>query len=171
MITTRTTSLPGVLVIEPGIFEDFRGYYVESYNEDVYREKGIAAKFVEDDFSISSRNVLRGIHADTEAWKLISCFAGRIYLVVVNCDERSANFGKWEAFTLSAPARRQVLIPPKHGVAHLVLSDSAVFHYKQSAYYDPSRQSSYRWDDPRFNIWWPTGNPMLSQRDEAGRYV
>ncbi len=171
MITVVETTLAGVRLIEPAIFEDFRGYYVETYSRDLYRSHGVTAEFVEDDFSVSTRNVLRGIHADTEAWKLISCFAGRFYLVIVNCDEESPRFGKWESFVLSAPARRQVLVPPKHGVAHLVLSDSTIFHYKQSAYYDPSRQASYRWDDPRFNIWWPTKAPILSQRDEAGRYV
>ncbi len=170
-MTTHTTTLPGVLLVKPDIFEDFRGYYVESYNEDRYREQGIAVKFIEDDFSVSTRHVLRGIHADTEAWKLVSCLAGRFYLVIVNCDEASAHFGRWESFLLSAPARTQALVPPKHGVAHLVLSDSTIFHYKQSAYYNPSRQATYRWDDPRFNIWWPTKSPILSQRDEAGRYV
>lgn len=171
MMSVSETKLPGVRLIEPDVFEDFRGYYVETYNEDRYRTHGIDVKFVEDDFSISTKHVLRGIHADAEAWKMVSCFAGRFYLVVVNCDERSPDFGKWESFVLSAPSRRQVLIPPKHGVAHLVLSDSTIFHYKQSAYYDPSRQTSYRWDDPRFNIWWPVKHPVLSQRDEAGRYV
>lgn len=171
MITVHPTTLPGVLRIEPAVFEDFRGYYMETYNEDLYRNHGIPVKFVEDDFSISTKHVLRGIHSDSEAWKLVSCFAGRFYLVIVNSDESSPDFGKWESFVLSAPARTQILIPPKHGVAHLVLSDSTIFHYKQSAYYDPSRQASYRWDDPRFNIWWPTRHPVLSQRDAAGRYV
>lgn len=171
MVKVIDTTLAGVRVIEPAIFEDFRGYYVETYNEEAYRKSGIAVKFVEDDFSVSTKNVLRGIHADSEAWKLISCFAGRFHLVIVNCDEASHEFGKWESFVLSAPSRRQALVPPKHGVAHLVLSDSTIFHYKQSAYYDPSRQTSYRWDDPRFNIWWPVRHPILSRRDEAGRYV
>ncbi|MBI4132340.1 MAG: dTDP-4-dehydrorhamnose 3,5-epimerase family protein [Candidatus Sungbacteria bacterium] len=171
MIRVSDTTLAGVRLIEPDIFEDFRGYYVETYNEERYRAEGIGVKFVEDDFSVSTKSVLRGIHADAASWKLVSCLAGRFYLVIVNCDETSPHFGKWESFVLSAPARRQVLIPPKHGVAHLVLSDSTIFHYKQSAYYDPARQASYRWDDPRFNIWWPVKHPILSQRDEAGRYV
>lgn len=171
MMNVLETKLPGVRLIEPDVFEDFRGYYVETYNEDRYRQQGIGVKFVEDDFSISTKHVLRGFHADAGAWKLISCFAGRFYLVIVNCDEQSPHFGAWESFVLSAPSRQQVLVPPKHGIAHLVLSDSTIFHYKQSAYYDPARQASYRWDDPRFNIWWPVKHPVLSQRDEAGRYV
>ena len=96
---------------------------------------------------------------------------GRFYFVVVDCDKESANYGKWESFILSEENRYQVLVPPKYGNGHLALSDRIIFHYKQSAYYNPEGQFSYRFDDPRFNIWWPIKNPILSRRDEAGRYV
>ena len=165
------TKLKGVLLINLHAFEDHRGEYLETYNEERYRENGIDIKFVQDDISISTLNVLRGIHSDAETWKLISCLWGRLYLVVVNCNADSSDFGKWQHFTLSDTNRQQVLAPPKHGVAHLVLSDKAIFHYKQSTYYDPSRQSSYKWNDLGFNIWWPTRNPVLSQRDEEGQYI
>jgi len=115
--------------------------------------------------------VLKGIHGDNETWKLVSCPHGKFYLVVVNCDTGSKNFGLWQSFVLSDANRLQVLVPPKYGNGHLILSDLAIFHYKQSTYYNPTGQFTYRWDDPKFNIWWPIKNPILSRRDEAGRYV
>jgi len=170
MIVSKT-SLPAVLKIGLESFEDSRGIYVETYNEALYRKRGIKVKFVEDDYSRSAKNVLRGIHCDSRTWKLITCPYGKIYLVIVNCDRRSHYFGKWESFTLSSSGRTQVLVPPQHGVAHLVLSEEAVFQYKQSEYYDPQRQASYRWNDPRFKIRWPIKYPILSPRDRVGRYV
>ena len=165
------TELEGVLLIKPEAFEDFRGQYVMTYNENLFAEHGIDIKFVEDDISVSSQNVLRGIHGDERTSKLISCLHGKFYLVVVNCDKSSEHFGKWLSFTLSDRNRHQVLVPPKFGNAHLVLSERAIFHYKQSAYYDPSGQFTYKWDDPDLNIWWPVKTPILSMRDEFGRFV
>lgn len=166
------TKLDGVLSVKPPtIFEDFRGTYVELYNEKLYKEAGIHIDFIQDDISVSSKNVLRGIHGDKETWKLISCLYGKFYLVVVNCDLGSKDFGKWEAFVLSARSRRQILIPPGYGNGHLVLSRKAIFHYKQSTYYNPSGQFTYTWDDPRLNINWPTKKPILSERDSVGRFV
>jgi len=165
-ILVEKSGLPGVLTITPAtIFKDFRGSYVETYNERLYREAGIDVHFVQDDVSISSRNVLRGIHGDAITHKLISCLHGSFYLVVVDCDEKSQNFGKWLSFTLSAEDPLQVLVPPKHGVAHLVTSETAVFSYKQSTYYDRASQFTYRYDDPRFGISWPVSDPILSARD------
>lgn len=167
----RKSKLDGVMVLRPAVFEDFRGQYVETYNDQTYAEAGITVKFVQDDISVSSRHVLRGIHGDAETWKLVSCMYGKFYLVVVNCDRGSRNFGKWESFALSDANRLQVLIPPNHGNGHVVLSDTAIFHYKQSTYYNPKGQFTYRWDDPNLNIWWPVKSPLLSQRDEVGRFV
>jgi len=165
------TDLDGVLLIKPPIFEDFRGEYVETYNEEEYRGKGIACNFVQDDISVSGRHVLRGIHGDAETWKLISCLHGRFYFVVVNCDSESPNFGKWQSFTLSDKNRWQVLVPPKHGNGHYVLSETAMFHYKQTTYYNPKGQFTYTWNDPRLNLWWPVKNPTVSRRDEEGRFL
>lgn len=165
------TKLDGVLVIKPDVFEDHRGEYVETYNEDLYRKNGIDIRFVQDDISISTKDVLRGIHGDSGTWKLISCLLGKFYLVVVNCDAGSNDFGRWQSFVLSDRNRHQVLVPPNHGNGHLILSERAIFHYKQSTYYDPSRQFTYRWNDPKLNIWWPVKAPLLSQRDEVGHYV
>ncbi len=165
MIEVLQTELDGVLLIKPSVFEDHRGCYVETYNEALYREKGIDVKFVQDDISVSGRGVLRGIHGDNETWKLISCLYGEFYFVVVNCNEGCEGFGKWQSFALSDANRHQVLVPPKHGNAHLVLSDTAIFHYKQSSYYDRSKQFTYKWNDPKLNIRWPIDSPILSQRD------
>lgn len=170
MITIEKTELPDVVLIKPDVFEDFRGQYIEIYNEDKYRGGfkllGISPNFVQDDISISSKYVLRGIHGDSVTTKLISCLYGKFYLVVVDCRIDSSTFGEWEAFTLSDRNRWQVLIPPGYGIAHLILSEQAIFHYKQTTYYEPSRQFTYRYDDPRFNIYWPTKNPILSVRDQ-----
>jgi len=170
MIKVEKTELDGVLLIKPSAFEDFRGSYIETYNEELYRSHGIDINFIQDDVSISSRNVLRGIHGDSETWKLISCLHGSFYFVVVNCDRSSENFGKWQSFTLSENNRHQVLVPPKYGNAHVVLSEKAIFHYKQSTYYNPSGQFTYVWNDPELGIWWPIKAPILSKRDETGHF-
>ena len=166
------TKLDGVLLIKPPtIFEDFRGTYVETYNEKLYVEAGINVKFVQDDISVSSRNVLRGIHGDGETWKLISCLYGEFYLVVVNWDDASPQFGKWESFVLSDQNRLQVLVPPKFGNGHLVLNELAIFHYKQSTYYSRAGQFTLLWNDPKLNIQWPITNPIVSRRDEGSEDV
>ncbi|MEK7464442.1 MAG: dTDP-4-dehydrorhamnose 3,5-epimerase family protein [Patescibacteria group bacterium] len=171
VIKAEKTTLDGVLLLKPDVHEDFRGKYVSPYNKVDFQKLGIPVEFVTQDYSISKKGVLRGLHADSDNWKLISCHQGEFYFVVVNCDETSKEFGKWESFTLSGENHLQVLVPPRFGNGHLALSDNIVFHYLQSNYYDPKRQSSYRYDDPRFNIEWPIKNPILSPRDEAGKYV
>lgn len=165
------TRLEGVLLVKPDVFEDFRGQYVETYNDQLYAEHGITVRFVQDDISVSSRNVLRGIHGDDRTWKLVGCLHGRFYLVVVNCDRASPHFGQWQSFVLSDANRHQVLIPPKYGNGHVVLSEQAIFHYKQSTYYDPQRQFTYKWNDPELKLWWPIKRPLLSERDEGGSFL
>ena len=165
------TKLENVLLIKPDVFDDHRGEYVELYNEKIYKENGININFVQDDISISSKYVLRGIHGDNRTYKLLSCLLGRFYLVIVNCDGSSDKFGLWISFTLSDRNKYQALVPPKHGVAHLALTDKIIFHYKQSTYYDPAEQFTYKYNDSRFNIWWPIMNPIISRRDETGNYV
>jgi len=167
----QNTKLDGVIKITPDVFEDHRGYYIETYNKDLYHKKGVKVDFIQDDISVSSRNVLRGIHGDCDTWKLVSCLEGKFYLVVVNNDEGSPQYRQWEAFTLSEQNRIQILIPPKFGNGHLVLSGRAIFHYKQNTYYNPSGQFTIRWNDPDYNIWWPTQSPTLSRRDEQGQFV
>ncbi len=166
--SVSNTKLDGVrLITPPTIFEDFRGTYVEIYNQALYAEAGVTVKFVQDDISTSSRHVLRGIHGDAETWKLISCLYGKFYLVVVNWDKDSAQFGQWESFVLSEQNRQQVLVPANFGNGHVVLSDQAIFHYKQSSTYNRAGQFTLQWNEPKLNIWWPIKNPILSRRDQG----
>ena len=168
MLEVKKTKLDGVLLIKPPtIFEDFRGTYVETYNKELYNAAGITVDLVQDDISTSTKNVLRGIHGDAKTWKLVSCLHGKFYLIVLNHDKASPQFGQWESFTLSDVNRLQVLIPPNFGNGHVVLSDTAIFHYKQNTYYDRPGQFTVVWNDPKFKLWWPVKNPIISQRDEG----
>ena|SRR5215469_4674755 len=167
-VRVEKTRLDGVLLIEPPtIFEDFRGHYIELYNEPAYRAAGIEFNFVQDDISVSRRHVLRGIHGDSKTAKLVSCVQGAFYLVVINNISESPQYRQWDAFTLSESNRHQVLIPPGFGNGHLVLSDIAIFHYKQTMLYDRAAQFTLLWNDPALGIWWPIGNPILSRRDQG----
>lgn len=167
------TSLPGVIRIERLVKEDLenppqyhRGFYGEVYLEDEYVKNGITVRFVEDDASCSKKGSLRGLHGDAITWKLVTCLFGEIYLMVLNFDAESEHFGRWEAFELSAKNGLQILIPPKYGNGHLVMSDWAVFHYKQSEYYTGAKtQFVIRWNDPSFNMEWPMEPLFQSPRD------
>lgn len=171
MITRiEDTLLPEVILIKKDSYEDFRGKYIELYNawefRNLFGDKDI--HFVEDDISVTEHYCLKGIHCDSDAWKLISCLYGKFYLVILNYDENSKYFGKWVSFTLSDSKFEQVLVPPKHGVGHLCLSDKSIFHYKQSELYNLNRQSTVVFNDNRFNIFWPIDNPIVSLRDKTG---
>jgi dTDP-4-dehydrorhamnose 3,5-epimerase len=166
-LIVHKSELDGVLLIEPPTyFHDFRGEYVEIYNEALYREAGITTTFIQDDISVSTRHVLRGIHGDGETAKLVSCLYGKFYLIVINNDPNSAQYRKWTSFTLSDKNRLQVFIPPKFGNGHVVMSDWAMFHYKQNTTYNRSGQFTLIWNDPTLGLWWPIKSPIVSQRDE-----
>ena len=122
-------------------------------------------KFLQDDISVSKKNVLRGIHGDNTTWKLLSCVHGKIYLIVLNNDVKSKQYGRWQSFIMSDNDYNQILVPPKFGNGYLVLSDKAVFTYKQSTYYKRSTQFTISWKDPEFKIKWPIKKPILSKRD------
>lgn len=179
---TSKGKLEGILIFKPESFEDFRGEYVELFREDIYLKeikKSLTSTiyekeskklgFVEDDISTGTKDVIKGIHGDKKTWKLVECLFGKFYLVVVNNNPKSKDYGRWEAFTLSDKNRLQVLIPPLYGNGHQVLSDYDIYHYKQSSYYDPKNQFTIKWNDPKYNIWWPVKNPILSKRDETGK--
>lgn len=170
-ITVHKTDFSEVLLVQPSIFEDHRGTYVETYNVDDYMKHGINVKFLRDDISTSSRHVLRGIHYDNKTWKLIQCMYGRIYFVVVDMREESFQYLKWQSFILSSNNQTQILVPPGFGNGHLVLSDHCIFHYKMSEYYDPDNEKALRWDDPRAGIFWPVKNPQLSCKDSEAKLL
>ncbi len=173
------TKLEGVLFIRPEsfsngrgeLFNDARGMFLETYNDEKYKSYGIDVHFVEDDISVTTKNALRGIHGDHETWKLVSCLQGKVFFVVVNCDKKSAAFGEWEFFDLNGENHARVLVPPMYGIAYLALTDKTVFQYKQSMHYRPKGQFTYRWDDPKFGINWPIKNPILAPRDAAAKYI
>lgn len=174
MIIASKTSLQNVLLFQLDHHEDHRGTYTRLYHEEEYtriilEHTGQTVKFLEDDFAFSYKPVLRGIHGDDRTWKLITCVSGKFYMVIVNCDQESQNFGKWQNFILTYENGKQLLIPPKYGNAYQILSEHAILHYKQSCLYrGKDQQFTYKWDDPRFNIFWPIKYPILSQRDELG---
>lgn len=161
------TSLSKVYLIEPFTnFTDHRGNYAEIFNKKKFNQNFRKIKFVEDDISTSKYKVLRGIHGDFKTCKLVSCLFGSFFLVVVNNIRRSKEYLKHTTFILSDKNRKQVLIPPGFGNAHLVLSKTAIFHYKQSEYYNRNRQFTLKWNDPKLKIKWPLRNPILSKRDK-----
>ena len=167
-MNVQKTNLDGVLIIDPPTnFIDFRGSYVEIYNNRIYKENGIPQDFIQDDISTSKKNVLRGIHGDSTTTKLVTCLFGAFHLIVVNNDTDHSEYKKWQSFELSDKNRKQVLIPPKFGNGHLVLSDIAIFHYKQTTEYFREGQFTIKWNDPNYSFSWPIDNPILSQRDSS----
>lgn len=170
-IVVHKTDFSEVLLVQPSIFEDHRGTFVETYNVKDYLKHGINVEFVRDDISTSSRHVLRGIHYDNKTWKLIQCLYGRFYFVVVDMREESSQYLKWQSFILSGNNQTQILVPPGFGNGHLVLSDHCIFHYKMSEYYDPDNEKILRWDDPRADIFWPIKNPQLSYKDSVAKLL
>jgi dTDP-4-dehydrorhamnose 3,5-epimerase len=164
------TQIPGVLVIEPAVFCDDRGFFLESFNEREMRNIGIGAHFVQDNHSRSQRNVLRGLHYQISQpqGKLVRVVSGKVFDVAVDIRRDSPAFGKWVGVELSAENKRMFWLPP--GMAHgfLVLSDSADFLYKASDYYAQKFERTILWDDPDLAIEWPlAGQPILSAKDAA----
>ena len=162
----ENTNLKGVKKIKLTSFEDHRGSYVETYNKNFFLENGINMEFLQDDISVSKKNVLRGIHGDQKTWKLISCLHGEFQLIIVNNDSKSREYKKWESFDLSFDNKIQILVPPKFGNGHLVLSNECIFHYKQNTNYDRDGQFTIKWNDPLFGFKWKITNPILSERDK-----
>lgn len=164
--TIEKTKLDGVLKITPPtIFKDGRGMNIETYNKKLYQEAGIEADFIHDAVSASKKDVLRGFHGDNKTWKLISCLFGKVFFVVLNWDNESSQFKQWETFELSMDNNLQILVPPKFGNAHFVVSEHCLFSYKQSEYYDRAAQFTVAWNEPGLDIPWPNKDPILSDRD------
>lgn len=164
------TELPGVLLLEPRVFRDARGFFFESWNQERYEMAGIDVPFVQDNVSYSARGVLRGLHYQQPGAqaKLVGTLTGAIFDVAVDVRRDSPTYGRWEGFELNADARRQVFIPPGFAHGFKVLSESALVSYKVSGAYRPECEVSLAWDDPDLGIDWPGGDPVLSAKDRAG---
>ena len=167
------TALPGVLILEPRVFEDARGSFFESYNLQLLdKAVGREIRFVQDNHSTSTRHVLRGLHYQIARpqGKLVRVISGEIFDVAVDLRKSSPTFGRWDAVTLNAASRAQVWIPEGFAHGFLVLSDVAEVIYKTTDYYAPEHERTIRWDDPALGIAWPvSGRPILSAKDASGQ--
>ena len=161
------TDLPGVLIIEPKVFPDPRGFFMESYNREKYIAAGIPLDFVQDNLSFSARGVLRGLHYQKPhaQGKLVYVLQGEVWDVAVDIRYNSPHFGQWTAVSLSADNKRQFYIPPGFAHGFCVLSETALFTYKCTDSYHPECDAGVRWDDPSIGITWPTEQPLLSEKD------
>ena len=167
------TALPGVLIIEPKVFGDERGFFYESFNAKAFEEAtGLDTQFVQDNHSRSQKGVLRGLHYQLEntQGKLVRVTVGEVLDVAVDIRRSSPNFGQWEAVRLSAENRRQLWVPEGFAHGFVVLSDFAEFLYKTTDYYTPSAERCIRWDDPTLAIDWQLDEaPQLSAKDQNGK--
>lgn len=163
-----------IYLIEPDIFYDHRGEYVETWNIEQYKKFGDVFDGIEwkqDSFSTSVKNTLRGLHGDSTTWKLIQCLKGSIMLAVVDMRPKSKTYLKHDVFYLNEKNRHQVLIPPMFANGHYVIED-CIFSYKQSTLYTGAQnQFTVRWDDPALNIVWPSKDPILSSRDKFAELI
>ena len=163
-----TTPIEGVLIIEPKIFKDKRGFFMETYNRNRYNVSGINATFVQDNLSYSLKNTLRGLHFQIKhpQAKLIQVISGEIFDVAVDLRPGFATFGKWIGIHLSSENRRQVFIPEGFAHGFCVLSEFALFHYKCSDFYASDDEGGIIWSDPDIGIEWPVKNPIISEKDK-----
>jgi dTDP-4-dehydrorhamnose 3,5-epimerase len=168
------TSLKGAYLIKPKVFRDERGFFVESWNEKVFAENGIDAKFVQDNHSMSANmGVLRGLHfqlpPNAQA-KLVRVTRGKVYDVIVDLRKDSPTYGKWESFELSADNFNMLFVPRGFAHAFLTLEDNTEFMYKVDNFYAPESDSGIIWNDPDLNIDWPIKEPTLSEKDGKLQY-
>jgi len=161
------TTLPGVCLIEPSVFEDERGFFFESYHESKFAEIGIKDKFVQDNHAKSIKGTLRGLHYQIKhpQAKLCRVIKGEVFDVVVDIRSGSPHFGKWESGILSEENRRMMYVPPGFAHGYLVLSQTAEFLYKCSDFYRPEYERGLAWNDPLIGIRWGTETPILSDKD------
>ena len=165
------TAIPEVVLLEPKVFGDNRGFFFESWNKRTFAELGIAADFVQDNHSKSQKNVLRGLHYQIEhaQGKLVRVTVGAVYDVAVDLRRSSPTFGRWVGFTLSAEDKRMAWIPPGFAHGFCVTSDSAEFLYKTTDYWSPAHERTLLWNDTQLAIPWPlSGEPLLAAKDKTG---
>lgn len=165
------TTLPGCLLIEPHVFPDERGYFFESYNEKKLADIGVMHKFVQDNYSFSRKNVLRGLHYQIEQpqGKLVRVVVGQVFDVAVDLRRSSPHFGKWIGVMLSAENKNMFWIPPGFGHGFVVLSDEAAVLYKATDFYAAKHERTIIWNDPDLNIEWALKQaPIMSEKDRTG---
>jgi dTDP-4-dehydrorhamnose 3,5-epimerase len=166
------TKLDGVVLVEPEVHGDARGFLLESFSASQWAELGVREEFVQDNHSRSRHGILRGLHFQTEPGqaKLVRCARGRIFDVAVDLRRGSATYGQWEGHELDDSSHRQLFVPVGFAHGFCVLSDEADVLYKVSSYYDPATEAGIAWDDPEVGVEWPVGEPQISDRDrEAPR--
>ena len=162
------TKLKDVLKIKLDPYKDHRGKYLEIFNKELFKKTKKKVKFIQDDVSISKKNVLRGIHGDYKTWKLITCLEGEFILLVINNKKNDKEFKKSEFFNLSDKNDIQILVPPGFGNAHYIISKKAIFHYKQSTLYERKNQFTIKWNSKDHNLKWPIKKkPITSKRDHS----
>lgn len=167
---TRSKIFKEVFVFEPSVGKDERGTIFTTYDKNLYCKylpEGL--EFIHDKFAESRINVLRGLHGDIKTWKLITCLSGEIFQVVADMRPESTTYLKWESWILNDINKLQILVPPRFVNGYYVISDKALFHYKLAytgEYFDVSKQTVIKWNDPRLNIKWPCDDPILSKRDK-----
>ena len=167
------TSLPEVLIIEPQVFGDSRGFFYESFNARKFAElTGVQAEFVQDNHSKSGKNILRGLHYQIQQaqGKLVRVVSGEVFDVAVDIRKSSPNFGQWVGVNLSAENSRQLWVPPGFAHGFVVLSEQAEFLYKTTDYWAPEHERCLAWNDPEIGIDWPISEaPLLSAKDQLGK--
>lgn len=171
----QSTAIPDVIIIEPNVFGDDRGFFFESFNARQFAEAtGVNVDFVQDNHSKSGKGVLRGLHYQIQQsqGKLVRVVAGEVFDVAVDIRKQSPTFGQWVGVTLSAANKRQLWVPPGFAHGFVVTSDSAEFLYKTTDYYAPEYERSILWNDPAIGIQWPVaGEPLLSNKDKVGKLL
>ena len=167
------TKIPDLLIIEPKVFGDERGFFLETYNAQRYQELGIQETFVQDNLSFSRKGILRGLHYQKpmQQGKLVQVLQGEVYDVAVDIRHGSPTFGQWEATLLSEQNKRQFYVSPGFAHGFLVTSETALFSYKYTDLYNPVGEISIAWNDPELAIPWPIDNPNLSEKDSCARLL
>lgn len=169
------TKLDGVVIIEPDVFGDNRGFFMESWSQRKMEDAGLFYSFVQDNHSMSSaKGTLRGIHfqkSDKAQAKLVRCIRGAVLDVAVDLRHDSPNYKQWEAVILSEDNKKQLLIPRGFGHGFVTLTDKVEFLYKTDNYYAPEAESGIRWDDPDIGVDWGIENPILSEKDKNALYL
>ncbi len=167
------TEIPGVLIIEPRVFGDERGYFMETWQQQRYAEAGMPEQFVQDNISFSRRGILRGLHYQHPQGqgKLVYVLQGEVFDVAVDVRAESPHFGRWAGAMLSAENKRQFYIPPGFAHGFCVTSETALFAYKCTEFYNPAVEGCVRWDDPEIGITWPITSPTLSGKDSTAPFL